>query len=147
MPEPRIPELSSETMHASCVAIGGRAVLIEGRSGEGKSDLALRLIDRGATLVSDDQTICQRTGGALIASPPATIAGKIEVRGIGILDMPHEERVPVALLIVILEAPPRFPEDARKRRIAGVDVPVLALAALEPSAPVKVELALKRIVP
>ena len=49
-------ELSSETIHASCVAIDGRALLIEGASGDGKSDLALRLIDRGATLVSDDYT-------------------------------------------------------------------------------------------
>lgn len=145
MPELRIPELSSETIHASCVAIGGRAVLIEGRSGEGKSDLALRLIDRGAALVSDDQTICLRQEGALLACPPATIAGKIEVRGVGILEMPHEERVPVTLLIAILDAPPRFPEDRRTRRVAGIDVPVLALAALEPSAPIKVELALKQI--
>jgi len=150
MAELRIPELSSETIHASCVSIKGRAVLIEGRSGEGKSDLALRLIDRGAVLVSDDQTICQRQGGTtgggkLIASPPLNIAGKIEVRGLGIVEMPHVERVPIALLIVILDAPPRFPEDARKRRIAGVDVPVLALAALEPSAPIKTELALARM--
>jgi serine kinase of HPr protein (carbohydrate metabolism regulator) len=145
MPELRIPELSSETIHASCVAINGRAVLIEGRSGEGKSDLALRLIDRGAVLVSDDQTVCHRQDGKLLASPPATIAGRIEVRGLGILEMPHIERAPVALLIVILDAPPRFPEDTRKRRIAGVDVPVLALAALEPSAPIKTELALARV--
>lgn len=147
MVEPRISELSSETIHASCVAIKGRAVLIEGRSGEGKSDLALRLIDRGAVLVADDQTVCQRQEGKLLASPPANIAGRIEVRGLGILDMPHAERVPVDLLIVILDAPPRFPEDARKRRIAGVDVPVLALAALEPSAPIKTELALARVAP
>ena len=145
MAELRIPELSSETIHASCVAIKGRAVLIEGRSGEGKSDLALRLIDRGAVLVADDQTVCQRQAGKLLASPPTTIAGRIEVRGLGIIEMPHVERVPVALLIVILDAPPRFPEDARKRRIAGIDVPVLALAALEPSAPIKTELALGRI--
>lgn len=145
MAEMRIPEVSSETLHASCVAIGGRAVLIEGRSGEGKSDLALRLIDRGAVLVADDQTICRRQDGGLLASPPATIAGKIEVRGLGIVEMPHVERVPIDLLIVILDAPPRFPEDVRVRRVAGIDVPVLALAALEPSAPIKVELALKRL--
>jgi len=145
MVEPRVPELSSETIHASCVAIGGRAVLIEGRSGEGKSDLALRLIDRGAVLVSDDQTICQRMKGVLEACPPSTIAGRIEVRGLGIITMPFVERAPVDLLIVILDAPPRFPEDKRTRRIAGVEVPVLALAALEPSAPIKVELALKQM--
>jgi serine kinase of HPr protein (carbohydrate metabolism regulator) len=145
MAELRIPEVSSETLHASCVAIKGLGVLIEGRSGEGKSDLALRLIDRGAALVADDSTICQRQEGKLQACPPANIAGKIEVRGIGIVEMPFVERVPVALLIVILDSPPRFPEDQRTRRIAGVDVPVLALAALEPSAPIKVELALSRL--
>jgi serine kinase of HPr protein (carbohydrate metabolism regulator) len=148
MVEMRVSQLSSETIHASCVAIGGRAVLIEGGSGEGKSDLALRLIDRGAALVSDDQTICHRPdrgGTALIASPPATIAGKIEVRGIGIVEMAHVEKVPVALIIEILDSPPRFPEDRRTRRVAGVEVPVLPLPALEPSAPIKVELALKRI--
>jgi serine kinase of HPr protein (carbohydrate metabolism regulator) len=144
MPEPRLPEVSSETVHGACVAIGERAVLIEGRSGEGKSDLALRLIDRGAALVADGQVICQRHEGGLIASAPAQLAGRIEVRGLGIVEMPNAERVPVALLIVILDTPPRFPEDARTRRIAGVDVPVLALAALEPSAPIKVELALRQ---
>ena len=144
--EVRTPELSSETIHASCVAIKGRAVLIEGRSGEGKSDLALRLIDRGAVLVSDDQTVCQRMDGELLASPPATIAGKIEVRSVGIVEMEYDSKVPIDLLIVILDSPPRFPEDVRKRRIAGVDVPVLALAALEPSAPIKAELALARVV-
>jgi len=137
--------VSSETIHASCVSIQGRAVLIEGRSGEGKSDLALRLIDRGAALVSDDQTICQRSDGTLSATAPATIAGKIEVRGIGIVEMPHVERVPVAMIVTILDSPPRFPEELETRRIAGVDVPVLPLAALEPSAPIKVELALARL--
>ena len=66
--------LSSETVHASCVAIRGRAVLIEGRSGSGKSDLALRLIDHGAMLVSDDYTLLTRDGTRLIATPPPTIA-------------------------------------------------------------------------
>jgi len=144
MPEVRLPEVSSETVHGACVAIGGRAVLIEGRSGEGKSDLALRLIDRGAALVADGQVICQRSDKALLASAPTHLAGRIEVRGLGIVEMPSVERIPVELLIVILDAPPRFPEDARTRRIAGIDVPVLALAALEPSAPIKVELAVRQ---
>ena len=70
----------SEMLHVSSVAIGGRAVLIAGASGHGKSDLALRLIDRGAKLISDDYTIVEAKDGRLWASPPATIAGKIEVR-------------------------------------------------------------------
>lgn len=138
-------ELSSETLHASCVAIDGRAVLIEGRSGEGKSDLALRLIDRGAQLVSDDYTICTRIAGVLHGSAPANIAGRIEVRGIGIVEMPHVDRTPIALIVTILDVPPRLPEAPRTRRIAGVAVPEVELPALEPSAPIKVELALRHL--
>ncbi len=134
--------LSSETVHASCVAIDGRAVLIEGASGTGKSDLTLRLIDRGATLVSDDYTLLKRQNGVLIACPPANLAGKIEVRGIGILEMPHVADIPVALIVVIVERPPRMPAAGRRRAIAGVELREIALPALEPSAPIKVELAL-----
>ena len=136
-------ELSSETIHASCIAIGGRAVLLAGRSGAGKSDLALRLIDRGATLVSDDYTRLIRRDGRLYASPPAQ-AGRIEVRGIGIVDMPHLADVPVALLVDLAAQVPRMPEPAT-RRLAGVDLPTAALAPLEASAPIKVELLLAAI--
>jgi serine kinase of HPr protein (carbohydrate metabolism regulator) len=135
---------SSETIHASCVAIDGQAVLIEGGSGTGKSDLALRLIDRGAVLVSDDYTLLLRREGRLIARAAANLAGRIEVRGIGILAMPHVEDVPVALLVAITPSPPRMPAGGRLRSIAGVEVREIALPALEPSAPVKVELALRQ---
>jgi serine kinase of HPr protein (carbohydrate metabolism regulator) len=118
------------------------AVLIEGRTGNGKSDLALRLIDRGAQLVSDDYVLLTRSDGKLLAAAPVNIAGKIEVRGVGIIDMPHVTDMPVALLITLLELVPRLPEPGSKRRIAGIDVPVLGLSGLEPSAPIKVELAL-----
>lgn len=137
-------DLSSETIHASCVAIDGAAVLIEGRSGAGKSDLALRLIDRGATLVSDDYTLLVRKGQTLLAHPPANLAGRIEVRGIGIVEMPHLADVAVKLLVAIVEAPPRMPAAGRLRRIAGVELREIALPSLEPSAPVKVELALRQ---
>lgn len=137
--------VSSERIHASCVAIGGRAVLLCGASGSGKSDLALRLIDRGAELVSDDQVLLTRDGDTLRASPPATIAGKIEVRGLGILAMPHRTAMPVSLLIQLDDPIARMPLDARSRTLAGIDVPVIALAALEPSAPIKAELALREL--
>src|SRR3712207_9214581 len=83
--------------HASCVAISGCAVLIGGRSGSGKSDLALRLIDRGASLVSDDQTMVRRLNGRLLASAPPSIVGKLEVRGLGILELQTAKDVPVCL--------------------------------------------------
>ena len=134
--------VSSETLHVSCVAIGDRAVLIEGRSGAGKSDLALRLIDRGAQLISDDYTLVVREGQALLATAPATIAGKIEVRGIGIIALPHVERVPVALLVELRDDIERMPLDMPVRTIAGVKVPVVAVEGHYASAPIKVEMAL-----
>jgi serine kinase of HPr protein (carbohydrate metabolism regulator) len=137
--------VSSETLHASCVAIGGRAVLIEGPSGSGKSDLALRLIDRGARLVSDDYTILVREDGALKACAPANIAGQIEVRAIGIVEMEHLDAARVALLVRLVDHPDRLPLDPGERRVAGVIVPEIALNGHEVSAPIKVELALKRI--
>src|SRR6266566_4511248 len=93
------PRLSAETLHTSAVALEGRAVLISGPSGSGKSDLALRLLDRGFVLVSDDQTIVRKEGDRLVASAPPTIAGKLEVRGIGIVEMERTENVPIALVV------------------------------------------------
>jgi len=138
--------LSFETLHVSSVAIDGRAVLIEGESGAGKSDLALRLIDRGATLISDDYTLLQRAGGELIASPPDTIAGKIEVRGLGILLTRHVEKIPVALFIRLTDAPERLPLADDVRRIAGLDIREVAVDSRTASAPIKVELALRHLV-
>lgn len=136
--------LSSETIHASSVAIGGRAVLIAGISGSGKSDLALRLIDRGFTLVSDDQTIVQKKGDRLHASAPLTISGKLEIRGIGIVDMPNVGDVPVALVVELTSAIQRLPDDSRERMICGLGVPLITIDALTASAPAKVALALDR---
>lgn len=137
--------LSSETLHATTIAIDGRAVLIEGVSGAGKSDLALRLIDRGAVLVSDDYTHIRRHEGRLTALPPANIAGKIEVRGVGIVETPHIAEAPVALIVALGEPAARLPEQGQMRSVLGVDIPWLALNGHEASAPIKVEMALARI--
>lgn len=137
--------LSSETIHASCVAIGGRAVLIAGRSGTGKSDLALRLIDRGGTLVSDDYTIVRRVEGRLLAKAPANIEGKMEVRGLGILEFAALSDVPVALHVDLDRRPERVRQADEQFSVAGVKLPSIAVVALEASAPVKVELALAQL--
>lgn len=131
-------------LHATCVAIEGRGVLLIGTSGSGKSDLALRLIDRGATLVSDDQTELAAQSGALLAAPPETIAGLIEVRGIGIVALPFLARAPVALAVRVGEPVVRMPETGLTEAFIGIAIPLLRVDPHQASAAIKVELALKR---
>ena len=135
----------TETVHASTVATGRRAVLLSGPSGSGKSDLALRLIDRGFTLVSDDQTIVRREGDRLIAKAPPTIAGKLEVRGLGIVEMETVTNIPVALFVELTSDIERLPDENRERSILGVELPLISIDARTASAPSKVALALDRM--
>jgi serine kinase of HPr protein (carbohydrate metabolism regulator) len=139
------PRLSAETLHASTVASKGRAVLITGPSGSGKSDLALRLLDRGFTLVSDDQTIVRKDGGRLLASTPPTIAGKLEIRGIGIVEVERVDNVPIALLVELTSDIQRLPDDSCERPILGVNLPLISIDAMAASAPSKVAIALDRM--
>ena len=137
--------LSSETLHASTVAIGGRAVLITGPSGSGKSDLALRLLDRGFALVSDDQTIVKKSGNHLTASAPPTIRGKLEIRGIGIVTMDQVDDRPVALIVELTSDIRRLPDDSRERPVMGIPVPLISVDATTASAAAKVAIALERL--
>ena len=139
------PRLSADTLHASSVASEGRAVLISGPSGSGKSDLALRLLDRGFILVSDDRTIVRKDGDRLSASAPPNISGKLEVRGIGIVEVEATADVPVALVVELTTDMERFPDDSRERMILGIGVPLVTIDALTASAPSKVSLALDRM--
>jgi serine kinase of HPr protein (carbohydrate metabolism regulator) len=134
----------SITLHATCVAVEGQAILIRGPSGSGKSDLALRLIDRGAMLVSDDYTNLSRAADQVIASQPTTIAGKIEVRHIGIIDLPYCPEAPVRLIIDLATAPERLP-DPRVEELLGVPISVTVLSPFEASTPIKVEWMLTRL--
>ena len=141
----RGPRLSAETVHASTVALDGRAVVISGPSGSGKSDLALRLLDRGFTLVSDDQTIVRKDGGRLVASAPPTIAGKLEIRGIGIVEVERVDNMPVAMLVELTSDIQRIPDDNRERPVLGVKLPLISIDAMAASAPSKVAIALDRM--
>ena len=137
--------ISGETLHASTVALDGRTVVISGPSGSGKSDLALRLLDRGFMLVSDDRTLVRKDGDKLVASAPPNIAGKLEIRGIGIVDMDTVGDVPVALLVELTSDIQRLPDDNRDRPVLGVRVPLISIDAMSASAPSKVALALDRM--
>lgn len=137
--------LSSETLHASSVAMNGRTVLIAGPSGSGKSDLALRLLDRGFTLVSDDRTIVRKEGSKLTATAPETIKGKLEVRGVGIVDMETVSDMPVAMVVEMTSDIQRLPDDGRERIILGIGIPLINVDAMAASAPSKVAVALDRL--
>jgi serine kinase of HPr protein (carbohydrate metabolism regulator) len=143
--QPAGPRLSTETLHASTVARDGQAVLISGPSGSGKSDLALRMLDRGFTLVSDDQTIVRKQGERLLASAPPNIAGKLEIRGIGIIELEAQTDLPVALIVELTSDIQRLPDDSRERPILGVRIPLISIDAMTASAASKVALALDRM--
>lgn len=115
----------SETLfNVSCVALGGRAILIGGAPGSGKTSLALALIDRGAQLVGDDGVTMRVTDGKVIASLPSQTAGKIEIRNVGIIDLPATS-APLALVLELKDDAPRYPLEEKRREILGVPVPLI----------------------
>ncbi len=130
-------------MNGTCVAIGDRGVLIRGPSGSGKSDLALRLIDQGAKLVSDDYCEASVMGGELFLSAPKTIAGNLEVRGYGIVNLNAISSVKVDLVVDLVPAeniermPETMPIDVEGARVRRIE-----LCAFEASAPAKIRMAL-----
>lgn len=128
-------------VHASCVAIEGRAVLLFGPSGAGKSDLALLLIDGGAGLVSDDYTDLEERSGRLLARAPESIRSRIEVRGLGIMTMTPQDDVPVSLAVDLGTPAERLPE-AQTQTLCDVAVPLVTIDPRSPSAAAKVRLAL-----
>ena len=134
-------QAESSLVRASAVSIGGRAVLIEGPSGIGKSSLALALIDRGAVLIGDDGVTLTRDNGQVLASPPPNICGKLEIRHVGIADMPVTTS-PLALIVTLSNAAPRFIDQAPNRDIIGLAVPVLELTAHDPILALRTEWAL-----
>jgi serine kinase of HPr protein (carbohydrate metabolism regulator) len=129
-------------VHATTVEVAGTGVLIRGPAGSGKSDLALRLVDGGARLVADDQTAVERHGDRLIARCPPTIAGKLEVRGLGIVQILAAPQATLGLVVDLV--PPdrveRMP-DLNYVEILGISIKSLNLAPFEASAAAKLRLA------
>lgn len=135
-----------ETVWGTTVAIDGRAVLLRGPSGSGKSDVALRLIDGGAGLVADDRTELVREGDRLVARAPEALRNRLEVRGIGIVTIPTVARAPLVLVVDLVppEQVPRLPDPGRWSH-AGIVVPLIMLTAFEASTPAKVRLAVRMV--
>ncbi|MGI9483563.1 MAG: HPr kinase/phosphorylase [Hyphomicrobiales bacterium] len=142
-------------IHATCIAVGGKGVLLLGKPGSGKSDLALRLIDepgRGtgdefltAKHVADDQVRLTRDGEKVLAQAPETLSGLLEIRGIGIVQVPYLPVVPVELVVELMneEAVERMPDETQTRHyLLGLGVPRVAIDPANPSAPARLRAAL-----
>lgn len=132
-----------EIIQASAVSIGGRALVMFGKPGSGKSSLALALIDRGAILIGDDGVALYRdSDNSVIASPPPNISGKLEIRGVGIVNLPTAQS-PVALAIDLDTKPDRLPISPQTRELVGVEVPLLPFSANAPNSALRAEWALR----
>ena len=134
----------STERQSTCVAVGARALLIEGPPGIGKSSLALALIDRGAVLVGDDSVMLESRSGRLFAAPHPQTRGLLEVRNLGLVGMPVCEEAPVALLIRLDPLAPRFVEAARSCEILGHRLPAIDLWPDSPVLALRAEMALAR---
>jgi len=132
----------SSLIHATAVAIEGGAILLRGPPGAGKSDLALRLIEDGARLIADDQTLLRRAGNHVLVRAPAAVAGLIEVRGVGILRVDYLDEAPLALVVDLVPSTEveRIPDD-RFEVVLGLPIRMIALAPFEASAVAKLRLA------
>ncbi len=142
-------------LHGTCVALGRHAALLRGPSGSGKSDLALRflfLARRGPvaqdapSLVADDQVLVRLKDGRVVADPPESISGQMEVRGIGIVGTRPVTGAELVLVVDIVPAADveRLPEEGATADILGVKLPLVRLAPFENSAPIKLALAIAR---
>jgi HPr kinase/phosphorylase len=146
-------------IHGTCLALGGDGVLLVGPPGSGKSDLALRLIDQGgvglsgnrraAQLVADDQVVIRKSGDTLIASAPPSLKGKLEIRGLGIAELPVADEVRLRLAVRLTPAGDieRMPDLGRARMdILGAALPLILLDPQNASAPARLRAALDQFV-
>ena len=137
--------MNLKRIHSTSVVIDDNGVLILGDSGSGKSDLALRLIDNGATLISDDISICRKNSNNIYLYCPPEIKGLLEVREIGIITVPFVERVKLRLVVNLKSNNnERFPKDSCFR-ILGIKIPIINIEGKNSSAVAKIKVKLNEI--
>lgn len=133
--------MKTDPLHGTCVEVKGQAILITGKPGSGKSSLALQLIDRGAILVSDDQTALSQEEGEIVVQAPEALQGLMEVRGVGICQFPCQAKSFLKLVVEICDNidVERLP-DPTFIEYYGIKVPCLKLLKGDPLGAIKVEL-------
>jgi HPr kinase/phosphorylase len=136
---------AAHTVHATAVSICGKGVLIIGPPGSGKSDLALRLMDRGAQLICDDRVVVDTSTTPPTLRQAPNIAGKIELRGVGIVSVPCTDTAALYLCVLLNETEERMPSANAVHVINGVTVAKLCLHAFAASTPIKIEIALRQV--
>ena len=134
--------MSEVLPNVSCVALRGRAVLISGPPGSGKSSLALALMDRGGELIGDDGVTLSQVGELVVATPPPNTEGLIEIRNVGLLEVPTG-RAPVAIVINLLRDAERLPLGHGYRMLLGHKIPQVDLYPDTPFLALRVEAALE----
>ena len=137
--------MTAKKFHSTSVVIEDLGILIRGQSGSGKSDLALRLIDSGATLISDDLTICKKIGDYLYLYPHSKTKGLLEVREIGIMTVPYIENIKLTLVVELVEEKfERIPE-MMSCSILGIKFPKIKIFGKSSSAVAKIKIKLNQI--
>lgn len=140
-----------ELIYGTCVALGRNAAILKGASASGKSDLALRFLfetpaDLEPALIADDQVSVARRSDRLFASAPKTIAGQMEVRGIGIIAVPYRQEAELRLIVQLADRGdvPRLPPSPPPTwSVCGTPLPVICLTPFEASAHLKLRLAVQ----
>lgn len=139
----RVSDTQKLLLGVSAVAIKGRALMIEGPPGSGKSSLALALIDRGAILIGDDGVRLERENDRVFAAPPPNTSGLIEIRNVGLVEMSVTPPTPVALILALEENAERLPEKPMQREVLGVSIPALGFTPGTIAPAVRAEAALR----
>ncbi len=137
--------MKTKKVHSTSVVIEDAGVMITGKSGFGKSDLALRLIDSGATLISDDVTICEKIGDSIFLFPPNETKGLLEVREIGIMTVPYIENIKLSLFVELVETEiDRLPQKSFKK-LLNIKINKIKIQGKNSSSVAKIKLKINEI--
>ncbi len=137
--------METKRVHSSAIVLEDNGVLIVGDSGSGKSDLALRLIDSGATLISDDITICEKKNDIIYLSAPAETKGLLEVREVGIITVPFVEKIILKMIVKLEEGDLQRMPCKNTQKILGQKIPTLIINGRNSSSVAKVKVKLNEI--